>query len=124
MAEGYKDSEVTWVSWTKGSHCAARADDGKWYRARISNVIHKNVIEVRVNLSDVVRKPVLGFPTRSNTNQAVQLQNLAIGLKFWIKEVEGLCYQCSENKGADQLPNCRAADLRLCFCTYEKQVFS
>ena len=25
------------------------------------------------------------------------------GLKFRIYEVEGLCYQCSENKGADQL---------------------
>ena len=24
-------------------------------------------------------------------------------LKFWMKEVEGLCYLSSENKGADQL---------------------
>ena len=29
------------------------------------------------------------------------------GLKFRIKEVEGLYYPCSENKGADQLRGCR-----------------
>ena len=28
---------------------------------------------------------------------------MAISLKFQIKEVEGLFYPCSENKGADQL---------------------
>ena len=48
-----------------------------------------------------------GFPTRSDTNQAVQTQKMARGLKFWISEVEGLYYPCSENKDADQL--------RLCF---------
>ena len=40
---------------------------------------------------------------------------MARGLKFRIQEVEGLCYQCSENKGADQLRGYREADLRLCF---------
>ena len=54
MAEGYKDSEVTWVSWQKGGHCAARAEDGKWYRARITNIIHKNVIEVRSKYKYIV----------------------------------------------------------------------
>ena len=44
----------------------------------------------------------LGFPTRSDTNQAIQLQNMARGLKFQIWEVEGLYYLCRENKGADQ----------------------
>ena len=44
-----------------------------------------------------------GFPTRSDTNWAVQPQKMAIGLKFQIKEVEGLYYPCSENKAADQL---------------------
>ena len=39
----------------------------------------------------------------------------ARGLKFRIKEVEGLYYPCSENKGADQLRGYREADLRLCF---------
>ena len=38
MAEGYKDSEVTLVSWSKRSHCAVRSEDEKWYQARIINV--------------------------------------------------------------------------------------
>ena len=49
---------------------------------------------------------------------------MASGLKFWIKEVEGLYYPCSENKGADQLRGYREADLRLCFCICKKPVFS
>ena len=40
-------------------------------------------------------------PTWSDTNQAVQLQKIARGLKFQIQKVEGLYYLCSENKGAD-----------------------
>ena len=43
------------------------------------------------------------FPTRSDTNRAVQPQEMARGLKFWIYEEEGLYYLCSENRGADQL---------------------
>ena len=50
MAEEYKDSEVTWVAWQKGSHCAALSQDGKWYRSRITNMLHKNVIEVSFHL--------------------------------------------------------------------------
>ena len=63
----------------------------------------------------VVRKRSLGFPTKSDTNWAVQLQKMARGLKFRIEEVEILYYPCSENKGADQLRGNREADLRLCF---------
>ena len=44
-----------------------------------------------------------GFPTRSDTNQAVQAQRMARGWKFRVYKVEELYYQCSENKGADQL---------------------
>ena len=40
---------------------------------------------------------------RSDTNQAVQPLKMAKDLKFWIKQVEGLYYLCSENKDADQL---------------------
>ena len=40
---------------------------------------------------------------------------MAGGLKFRIKEVEGLYFPCSENKGAIQLRGYREADLRLCF---------
>ena len=48
----------------------------------------------------------------------------ARGLKFRIKEVEGLYYLCSENKGADQLRSYCAADLGLCFRICESPVFS
>ena len=65
-----------------------------------------------------------GFPTRSDTNRAVQSQKMAGGLKFRIKEVEGLYYPCSENKDADQLRDYREADLCLCFRICKKPVFS
>ena len=64
------------------------------------------------------------FPNWSDTNQAVQLQKMARGLKFQIEKVEGLYYLCSENKGADQLRGDREADLRLCFCICKTLVFS
>ena len=48
------------------------------------------------------------FPTRSDTNWAVQSQRMI--LEIYNQEVEGLFYLCSENKGAD----C-AADVCLCF---------
>ena len=76
-----------------------------------------------VYLSLVVKKPVSGFPTMSDTNQAVQPQKMARGSKFRIYEVEGLYYSCSENKGADQLRGYREADPRLCFA-YAKSRFS
>ena len=41
-----------------------------------------------------------GYPTRSDTNRAVQRQKMARELTFRIKIEEGLCYLCSENKGA------------------------
>ena len=46
------------------------------------------------------------FPTRSDTNKAIQPKKMARKLKFPIQEVEGFYYLSSENKGADQLP-CR-----------------
>ena len=62
-----------------------------------------------------------GFPTRSDTNQAVQPHKMARGLKFRIYEVEGLYYPCSKNKDADQ--PC-GADLRLCFRICKRLIFS
>ena len=61
-----------------------------------------------------------GFPTRFDKIRAVQPPKMARSLKFRIKEVEGLKYVYSENKGADH----RAADLRLCFRICKYQVFS
>ena len=71
-----------------------------------------------------MRKPTFWFPTRSDTNRAVQLQKMARGLKFLIYKVEGSCYLCSENKAADHLRGYREADLRLCFRICEMLVFS
>ena len=62
-----------------------------------------------------MRKPTFWFPTWSDTNQAVQLQEMARRWKFQILKVEGLYYSCRENKGADQLRGYREADLRFCF---------
>ena len=55
------------------------------------------------------------FPTRSDTNQTVQLQKQARSLTFWTLVKEELYYPSSENKGADQLRGYREADLRLWF---------
>ena len=67
-----------------------------------------------------MRKPVFGV---SGTNQASQPLETVRGLRFRIKEVEGLYYPCSENKGADQLPGYREAGLRLCFRICKQPVF-
>ena len=64
-----------------------------------------------------------GFPSG-------QTQKVNRGLKFQIKEVEGLCYLCRENKGVDQLHGndqlhgYHVADLHLCFSPMLKQVRS
>ena len=79
---------------------------------------------LHVYMSRVMRKPTFWFPTWSDTNQAVQLQKMARGLKFRIKKVEGLYYLCSENKGADQLRGYSEADLRLSFRICKTFVFS
>ena len=71
-----------------------------------------------------MRKPTFLFSTWSNINQAVQIHKMARVLEFWIYEVEGLYYLCSENKGADQLRGYRIADLRLCFRICKMLVFS
>ena len=59
-----------------------------------------------------MRKRSSGIPTRSGTNQSVQLQKMDRSLKFWILEEEELYYPCSENKGADQL--CRVTAQLIC----------
>ena len=46
----------------------------------------------------VMREPVSGFPTRSDTNQAVQPHKMAKGLEFRTYKVEGLYYPSSETK--------------------------
>ena len=65
-----------------------------------------------------------GFPTRSDTNRAVQAQKMVMGRKFLIYKVKELHYPCSESKGADQLRSYCEADLRLCFRIGKNPVFS
>ena len=71
-----------------------------------------------------MRKPTFWFPTWSDTNQAVKLQKMARGLKFRIKEVDGLYYPCSENKGADQLRGLTAKLICVFVFAYAKHWFS
>ena len=71
-----------------------------------------------------MRKPIMWILTRSDTNQAVKLLEMTRSLKVWIKKVEVLYYQSSENKGADQLRGYREADLRLCSRICRLLVFS
>ena len=65
-----------------------------------------------------------GFPTWSDINWAVQPQKMTKRFKFRIKKKEELYYLCRENKGADQLCGNRESDLSLCFCIFNKPVFS
>ena len=58
---------------------------------------------IRNEMSRNVRKPTMWILTSYDTNQAVQLLEMARGLKFCIQQVEGLYYPSSENKDADQL---------------------
>ena len=68
-----------------------------------------------LEMSNLVEKPTMWFPTRYDTNRAVQAQKMAGDGKVWIWKVEELYFPCSENKGADKLRGYREADLRLCF---------
>ena len=50
------------------------------------------LISALYTVSHFGRKPVFGFPTRSDTNRAVHAQKIARGLKLRTLEVEGLYY--------------------------------
>ena len=64
-------------------------------------------------MSRNVRKPTMWILTRSDTNQAVQLLEMARDVKFCIKEVEVL-YPSGKNK---------SPDLCLYFCICKMLVF-
>ena len=71
-----------------------------------------------------MRKQVFGVSDQVPHKLGCTPHKMARGLKFRIWEGEGLYYLCSENKGTDQIRGYREADLRLCFLTCKKQVFS
>ena len=53
----------------------------------MSQIVGKNVTNLRIaykKWASLWENRSLGFPTRSDTNQAVQLQKMARGLKFRI----------------------------------------
>ena len=75
-------------------------------------------------MSRVMRKQTFWFLTWSDTNQAVQLQKMARGLKFQIWKVEGSYYLCSKNKGADQSFAVTAKLICVFVFTYAKCWFS
>ena len=62
--------------------------------------------------------------SRSDTNKAAQLLEMAIGLKFCSYEEVVLYYPSGGNKGADQLCGYCEAELRLCFRICKTFVFS
>ena len=66
--------------------------------------MYGNIHAINLNLIKMTTKTIEPrCETRSDTNWAAKPQKMARGLKFRIKEVEGLYYQYSENKDADQL---------------------
>ena len=104
--------------------CPRKTIQGHYIKlADIASVLNQRIITLK-QMSRDMRKHTFLFPTWSDTNKAVQLQKMARCLKFRIKEVEGLNYPCSENKGADQLRGYREADLRLRFRICKMLVFS
>ena len=76
---------------------------------------HHQLNNQQNDMSLCMRKPTIWVPTRSDTNQAAQSQQMVRGRTFWNQKVEELYYPCSGNKGADQLRSYCEADLRLCF---------
>ena len=54
------------------------------YRERLQEERWTFITQQVNRLSRVMRKPTFWFPTRSDTDQAVQLQKIARGLKFRI----------------------------------------
>ena len=73
-------------------------------------------------MSSVVRNLSLGFPTRSDTNRAVQKQKIVRGLNISDLGSRRIAL-CGENKGNDQLRGYRTADLRFCFLIRKMHVF-
>ena len=80
--------------------------------------MHK-FLEAQLYMGLVVGGRSSGFPTRSDTNWAVQPQKMARGLRS-----RAVVLSVCENRGADQLCSNCAADLRLCFRICKMPVFS
>ena len=73
------------------------------------------------SMKRTVRFMSLGLLTWSDTNMAVQPQNMVTDLKLWIYGSR-IIVKCSEKEGADQLHSNHTADLHLYFA-YAKTGF-
>ena len=82
-----------------------------WMEVSYSNEVLENLRE----MSRLVGKPTMWFPTRTDINRPRESQKRARVLNFRIYLEEELYCRSSENKGADQLRSYCQADLRLCF---------
>ena len=73
----------------------------------------------------VLRKPVIGILTSSDTNQAIQPQKMARGVEWDLEGRQGLyyIYLYSDYEVVEQLRRYHAADLRLCFVHMQKADF-
>ena len=93
----------------QGLELQPKATPAPWPSFKISLVVRKTVF----GISDQVRhKPGC---TATEDDKKLEISDL---------ESRGIVYPCRENKGADQLRGYREADLRLCFRTCKKPVFS
>ena len=93
------------------------------YNVRFNYKFHLCSIEITKSSIPLELRKEKPYLTRFDTNQAVQPQKIAIGLKVQGEEGEGVYYLCSENKAADQLHNYHSGNLRLCLCICKMQVF-
>ena len=76
------------------------------YLCRIGRVVNVNLVTFHNDdESRFMRKSTMWVLNRSDTNQAVQAQEMTrVGI-FWIWKVEELYNPCSENKESDLLRN-------------------
>ena len=51
---------------------------------RCFSIVYSGLLKLMLEMNHVMRKPKTWFPNRSNTNRAVQPQEMARGWKFWI----------------------------------------
>ena len=94
----------------------------------LSHHFHKDlVMKIHVSLfialllteAFILENQQSGFPTRSDTNQAVQSQKQARSLKL-----QGIVLSVQQNKGTDQMCSFCTADLHLWFCICRFLFFS
>ena len=80
-------------------HCSDQVDPFNRQALSLDMVIPHT--ELKAKISEWLDEQIKGIG--STQTGLYNHKKMARGFKFWIKEVEGLYYLCSENKCADQL---------------------